>query len=777
MITTGIRNHFYKFMMTPRLSLLVLIFILAGLSSAIAQDEPRAAWQVTSFDITVNNASAERALNARAIVSVRNVGRGSGSSLTLRINSKAEIKSVNVGGATASYRLTPETRGGAQRVTITLPSAVAPNATTTATVDYHLPVEENSGVAALSPVGSQFLPLSLWYPSPSTSLAVHGADYAPFRLTVSGANAITSGVEKSANGDSIFEQTLHALPFFVVGSWDRVDGSGSARGITAFLPKGAGADERKQAESLIAFTADARAFCAGLFGAAPEVPLRLVASPRGAGFDDAGTILLGEGAFQRKKIDSITALGIGEAVAHLWIGGATPVRGEGHGVLREALARFIATQFIEKQFGPDAAEDERARQRLAYESIAKRDAPLALMTPLDATYFNSISNKGAMIWRLVDHLIGRDAFVSTLRGLLLSGRSDEEGFNLTRARAVLAERGGPAVKGLLDQELDHPTDMDLMAGLPHQENGQWVAALRNLGSNEVTVSVAATTDSGQQVTVLATISAHDFAQAVFKTASRVVRVEVDPEKLYPQIDYENDIAPRPVEVAGSLAEATRLFGAQEYVKADALARSLLAAAPRMQDARILFARILLAENKTDEAEREFRKLADDRLPTPATLAWSAIGLGEIALRHGQAAEAARDFNEAVRADAEYASTLAARAARISAEAAAPPPVDESAKTFINQLDAAIRSGRQAEIAALIVPGELIKFVRGAVGTQPETWQTRVLRTEQLDANHLALDVTLNTKQLGVEHSGTAVFILARVGGSWKLNAIEYFEVR
>src|SRR6266436_1481569 len=93
--------------------------------------------------------STTRALNARAIVSVLNIGRGSGSSLTLRINSKAEIKSVSVGGASASYRLTPETRGGAQRVTIALPGAVAPNGTVAATVYYRLPVEETSGVAEL----------------------------------------------------------------------------------------------------------------------------------------------------------------------------------------------------------------------------------------------------------------------------------------------------------------------------------------------------------------------------------------------------------------------------------------------------------------------------------------------------------------------------------------------------------------------------------------------------------------------------------------------------
>jgi hypothetical protein len=133
----------------------------------------------------------------------------------------------------------------------------------------------------------------------------------------------------------------------------------------------------------------------------------------------------------------------------------------------------------------------------------------------------------------------------------------------------------------------------------------------------------------------------------------------------------------------------------------------------------------------------------------------------------------------VRADAEYASTLNARAARIKAEAAAnaSAPVDESVRAFINQLDAALRSGRQAEIAPLIVPGELTRFVSGAVGTQPEVWQTRILRWEQLDANRGALDVAINSRQLGADHAGTAVFLLARVGGAWKLNAIEFFEVR
>ena len=760
-------------------SILFLSFVLFLPIALFAQDEARAVWQVTNFDIVVNNLGSDRALNARATVALRNVGRGSGSTLSLRINSKAEIKSVTVGGATMSYHSLPETRGGAQRIAITLTNSVNPNEGVTVGVDYRLPLEENTGVSAISPAGSQFLPLSLWYPSPNTPFAVRGADYAPFRLTINGGNAISSGVEKSSAGNTVFEQNLNGQPFFVVGDWERIDGSAGAKGIAAFLPKGAGDDARKQADRLIALASDARALYATLFGAIPDVPVRLIAVRRGAGFDDSGSVLISEGAFRRTKVDSVTALAIAEAIARLWIGSDTPVRGDGYGVIREGLTRFFANLFIEKEFGAEAAAEELARQRLAYSAIAKRDAPLARTTRLEPTYFNSVANKGAMVWRLSDHVIGRESFIATIRGLLARGKTDSDGFSLNSVRAALSEAGGSSLKNILDRELDEATDMDLMAGLPQQQGGQWTVALRNAGSFDANVNVAATTDAGQTLVSSGTIPARDFGQVSFQSSARIVRVEVDPEKFLPQTDYANDIAPQGAEPASALAETMRLFGTQEYSKGEALARQLLAFDPRMQEARILLARALLGENKIDDAEREFRQLTGERLPTPAALAWSSVGLGEIAMRRGQAKEAARLFDEAVRADSEYASTLAARAARIRAEAAAnsAPQIDESAKNFIGQLDAAIRSGRQAEIAPLIVPGELSKFIRGAVGTQPEVWQTRVLRTEQLDANQIAVDVALQTKQLGVEHSGTAVLVLARVNGGWKLNAIELFEVR
>lgn len=762
------------------LSIALTTIALVALPSTVpAQEEAAAAWQITNFDINANIQQPERVLSAVAIVSATNVGRGAGSSFTFRINSKASIKAASVAGATASFRTVPESYGNIQRVRVTLPNSIAPNGTVVINVTYTLPVETNTGLAAISPIGSQFLPLAFWYPAPNTALTARGADTAPFRIQVNGPNMITSGVDKSsAGGPSVYEQTLNALPFLVQGEWDKVEGTGEGRNIAAFIARGGSSEERKQAEAIIAIAANARAFYAGLLGPAPDVPIRLVSTRRGAGFNDAGTILIEPGAFRRMKVDSATALTIGEAIARLWIGGQTAVRGEGGGLLRDGLTRFLATSFIEKQFGLEAAQEERLRERLAYSTVAKRDAPLSRVTPLDATYFSSVPNKGAMVWRLIDRSMGHEAFVGILRGLLQSGKGSLSGITMGALRTALGERGGERVKALLEQQLDQVTELDLMVGIPQQRGAEWVSNLRNLGAAEVVTTVRATTATGEQVSVEVTVPARNFGEAVFKTPARIARVEIDPEKLFPQLDYANDTAPATQDIQAGLSEATRLFGAQDYAKAESMAREVLAVAPHLQEARIILARVLLGQNKTDEAEKLFRLAIEEPLPTPATLAWANIGLGEISLKKGQAADAAKRFNDAVRADADYASSLAARAARIRAETAANTLlIDASVRTFLTQLDQAITSGKKAELDTRIVSGELTRFSNGVVGTQPEIWQTRVLRTEQLDANLVAADVSLNTKQLGREESGTALLILARVGGGWKLAGIELFEVR
>ena len=762
-------------------TLTVILIVLSPFlfsSSATAQEEARAVWQISKFDITANIQQAERNLSVVAVLSATNVGRGVGASFTFRINPKANIKTVTVGGANANFRTVPETQGNVQRVTATLPNSVAPNGALVINISYTLPVELNTGLTAISAMSSQFLPLAFWYPTPSTAFSLRGADTAPFRLVVNAQNVISSGVEQSAGSSSIFEQSLNAQPLFVQGEWDRVEGATDSRNITAFLPRGATAEEKKQAEALIALAASARTFYSGLLGPGPDIPIRLIAVRRGSGLGDAGAILVEPAAFRRTKIDSTTAQLMSESMARLWIGTQTPVRGEGVGVLREGLARFLATLFIEKQFGRDAAREELLRERLAYSAVAKRDGPLARLTPLDAAYFSSVPNKGAMFWRLIDQTLGRDALMATVREQLQSGKGTGTGISLANLRAALARQGGERAKTLLDQQLDELTDLDLMIGLPQQRGADWVSALRNFGAADLTTSVRATTANGEQLSVDVTVPGRSFSEAVFKTTAKVLRVEVDPEKLYPQLDYSNDSAPRTRDVQESMAEASRQFGAQDNAKAEAIAREIISVTTFLPEARILLARALLGQNKLDEAEKLFRAALDAPLPTPATLAWANVGLGEVSLRKGQADEAAKRFNDAVRADAEYGATLAARAGRIKAETQTNRlQVDPGVKSFVAQLDQAITSGKKAELESRIVPGELVRFIGGIVGTQPEVWQTRVIRTEQLDANLVAADVTLDTKELGRQQAGTAVLILSRAGGSLKLAGIDLFEVR
>jgi tetratricopeptide (TPR) repeat protein len=235
--------------------------------------------------------------------------------------------------------------------------------------------------------------------------------------------------------------------------------------------------------------------------------------------------------------------------------------------------------------------------------------------------------------------------------------------------------------------------------------------------------------------------------------------------------------PRGKDLSQALNEASLQLGGQDYAKAEATARAMLATAPRFQEAQILLARALLGQNRIDEAEKLFRAALDEPLPFPATLAWANIGLGEIALKRNQAAEAAKRFNDAVIASRDYPSSLAARAARIRAEAAAnaAPPIDESARAFVTQLSQAVVSNKKADLESRIVSGELVRFINASIGT--EAWETTVLRTEHLNANLIAADVQIRANKLGTVGQGTAVLMLARTPSGLKLSGIELFEVR
>lgn len=739
--------------------LAAIIFTILILSfSSFAQTETVVSrtWEVQKYDITATLPSVEtdRFLTAKTILTLKNVSSAAASRLTLRISDKAEISDVKVNNSSATWTKSEEkisqTRN-LQRAVMSVP-AVLPNQTVTVEVNYKLKVDENTGLNAVSPVGAQFLPLSFWYPTPNSWFFPRGADSAPFKIQV---NSASGAVVTSGNN---FETKSFGQPFFAAGNWDKINASG----VEVYLPKGADAEEQKRANELAVLASEAKAFMTNLFGISPDTPLRIVAVERGAGFSSAGTIFIDENFFQRQKIDSNTALTIADAVARMWLGGAINIDGEGGGVLREGLPRFIATQFIESKYGKEIADIERQRQRTAYSAIVKRDAPLMMVSPLDDYYFSAVTNKGAMIWRLLSKKIGQDEFFKRIRE-----NSSDKILTLNEVRSAFSEQ-----KEFLDYTFTQVTDTNLRVGLPRIEGGETKMALSNAGSVDVTVTITATMQNGEKMSGASTIKAKSFGEIAFKPTNKIVRAEIDSEKLYPQTDYADDIAPREFDDSDALLVVKRLLDKQQFADAEKNARIVLSLMPHFDEVRVLLARALLGQGKNTEAEKEFRTVLDEKLPATRSLALANIGLGEVNLKSGQKAQAAQFYAEAVKTDSE---SLVAREGRNNSGGTT--AIDESVKAFFAQFDKAAISGSKANLETLILSGEIPRFAGGIAG-QAQVWTTKILQVDKLNTNTVLVEVQLNIRLLNKsDESGTAVFRLSKIGNVWKLSGIKIFEVR
>lgn len=752
--------QFYK-----RFIISAVLFAVSALSAS-AQDDSRASktWEVQRYDInaTLPQVETDRNLTVKAVLSVKNVSSRPASTLTLRISPNAEVSGVKINDATADFTKAEEKIGSSgtlQRIVVRV-SATPPGANLNVAVDYKLNVKENSGLNALSPVGSQFLPLSFWYPTPNSWFFARGGDYAPFRVDVKSANNQTVASSGASVGN-VFEQKLGGQPFFVSGDWETVN----ANNVSVLIPKGAGADEQKRASELAVLAANAKTFTTKFLGSAPDVPLRIVAVDRGAGFSGGGTVFVDDSVFSRQKIDSQTAMNIAEAVAKIWIGNSVQVGGDAFGVVREGLPRFIATQFLEEEYGKDVADVERLRQRNAYAAIAKRDAPLNTVSPLDDYYYTQVTNKGSMIWRLLAKRVGQAELFGVVRAQLKNGNLD-----LNKFRTAFSGQ-----KDFLDYAFDQITDTNLQIGLPQQSGGEAKLALRNAGSIDVVVNIAAETASGEKLNAEAAIPAKGFGEVSFQTANKITRVEIDTEKLYPQIDYADDAAPREFDNSDMISTIKRAFDKQDFAGAEKSARIALKNTPRLDDARTLLARSLLAQGKTTEAEKEFQLILAEKLPTARSLAWANQGLGEAALKSGQNAQAAKYFEEVIQADAEYGASLAARTSRNKINS--PASIDESVSAFFAGFDRAAISGRKSDLDSMIVPGEMPKFSGGIAG-QAQQWTSKILHIERKGLNNINVEVDLNIKMLNRENeSGSAVYRLSKVNGNWKLSGVEMFEVK
>ena len=751
------------------MKLKTLLFLSLGILSFAAptpaQDQGRTAaptWQVQKFDVEVTlPADNGRSVLSRAILSIKNVSGRPATTLSLRISPLAEVSSLKINEAVVEFTKNEEKFNAIslQRVAARIPS-VAGDASIIASVDYKISLKDNSSLGSLSSLSSQMLPLSYWYPSPNSWFFPRGADTAPFKLKVNssaGQTFVSSGTEVTG----AFDQKLNGQPFFITGTWETSNQSG----VALFMPKGTGPQGQKQAAEMAALFSDARTFVANMLGKAPDVPLRIVSVRRGAGFAGGGTVLVDEAVFRRSKIDSLTAMNIAEAAAKLWLGNAVAVNGEGYGVISEGLARFVATQFIESKYGKDVADVERLRQRNAYAAVSKRDAPMSMVSPIDDYYYPVVANKGAMTWRILAKRVGAGDFSSVVKA-----NSQDANLTLSELRSGFASQ-----KELLDLLLDQVTEMNLQIGLPQNAGGETRVQLRNTGATDANVDIAATTASGQRLISPTTLKATSYGEAVIKSTEPVVRVEVDPDKLYPQTDYSDDVKPQEATDSDPLLAVKRAFDKQEYGGAETLARTLMRDYPRFDDLRVILGRSLLAQNKNTEAEKEFKAVLDEKLPTARSLAWANVGLAEAASKAGQNEAAIKYAETAIATDAEYGASFAARNIRSKLSAAS--AVDPAIKAFFTDFDKAAAANRKADVESLAMPGEVTRFVNGLSGST-EQWQTVVRQVDRIDANTVLVEANMSIKLLNKElETGVAVFRLTKAGNGWKLSAVDMFEVR
>ena len=720
-----------------------------------------ATWQVTKYELNVTLPQLEnaRAVTIHTVGSLKNISGAPASTLTLRISPNAEITAITVNGSSiVPTKGEEKTAAGTslQRLVLRIP-AVNAAGEVTATVDYKLTVKENTALNSLSPVESLFLPLSFWYPTPNNWYFAKGADTAPVSIKITG----PQGTQLVSAGTSVaggFNSTLNGQPFFVAGDWDVID----QNGVSVYVPKGSVGEPQKRAAELASLFAEARTFMSSVLGDAPQVPLRIVASRRGAGFADDGTVIVDEAVFRRSKIDSLTATNIAEAAAKLWLGGSVRVKGDGYGVISEGLSRYLATQFIESKFGKDVADIERLRQRVSYAAVSSREGAMAQLNPADDVYFPVVANKGAMVWRILAKRVGAAEFAAAIKS-----NSQDGDLTLGELRQAF-----PGQKELVDQLLDGTTNMDLMAGIPRQENGAWHIALRNTGEMDATVDVAAITADGERLVAPTTLRATSFGEIVFQTPKQVVRAEVDVDKLYPQSDYADDVAPRVTSESDPLLTAKRPFDKQDWTGAETASRMLLRDYPRSDDLRIILARALLAEGKTADAQREFQAVLDEKLPAARSLAWANAGLADIAARAGQTDAVARYSSAAIVSEGDYGASVVARAARQKVGTATPDP---SIKAFFTEFDKAAAANRKADVDAMAVAGEMTRFVNSVAGSA-QAWQTTVKNVDRLDANTVLVDADVNLRLINKEpEADSAVFRLVKTASGWKLAGVEAFE--
>jgi len=776
--------------------------------TAVAQEV-----EVDRYNINARIDAAASAIDVRASLSVTNLGQSPKSKLFFRLTKLAKVASATVNGASASVETSDDRRiNTLSQITITPGSSIDAGGKATVEMSYRIEAPESTALIHIYTGEVLLTPESMWFPMPSTMFTLYGPTTAPFTLTLSSTQggkfrALAAGTLKGDALNSTFEQPLNSPPLVVAANFDQpvISERGGVKveifvqpGITAVSADSKAADSQAIIARLGEEAGKVIDFLTRTLGPPPPgANFRIISSVRAGNLSEPGVLVLGEQVFRRDTLSAGTIEVLVDAIARMWLEGRvrlrgqearssqenrTPVKPRSAAFLADSLPRYLAALYFEDRFGRTSASDVFTRMRWGYTPVAQsgRDAELGLQTVLLPNYSAAVLNKGPLVFRLLAETAGRDKLLTAIKSVFSGAQTRI--VTIDDLRAELVKGASPEVERIFQQWVDSIVEPDIIIGaaLPSDKPGTQRINLRNLGTGDVRVNVLATTASGKQMTTSVLVQSESLATAEINTAEKITFVEVDPEKLIIQSNYDNDARDADSKTTRTSAqtlmnESIAAFNKTQYAEAETKLREAVRSDPRNPALRSWLARSLAAQKKMEEAASEANAAIKTDPPVGSALAWARITLGQAALARNQAAEAVKQFRAAsVEAD-EAAAQLAAREQLIQAERAAgnAPPVDESVRAYIAALDAAIKEPASDKLFTLVIRNNLKRFVQGLTLTRPALWTTEILRVEQIDANRVVVDVSLKVRSEGKDQAGTAVYVLVRTGSGWQLEDVPH----
>src|SRR5215813_12491978 len=737
--------------------------------------------------------------------------------LSFYLNPKAKVGAMKVNGAAVQPKTAEDARNNLTRVYVEMTSAMTGLREFDVDLDYSIPAADRGASLHVSGEETYLLPASFWVPVTHTPYADHGADTAPFSLKVeapAGLKVISSGVRKSENS---FEQSLAALPFFIVGDYDVVSQGGADCPVEVYYPRGSGEIGKQQAERIAAEAERAVKFYAKYFNVAPVEPFRVISTQarqlntatsevfsgsRETSAPMVGAVTIDENIFRRDAIDLGAVELLSGATARMWVDGQVLLRGRGVGMLRDALPVYLVALYLGDRFGLPQREAAFERFRRAYATIARNDAPLLTQNQLDRNYATSVYNKGALVWRMIEKTAGILAFEKALRSSLSRGKVDalslEGWWSTQQARGTAQPHplcqlsrcanfrenliSAGADRKLLDELFSNWIETvalpDFAIGQPQNTANGVESTVTNFGTGDFTVEIVATNEKGEKIPRTVTVKASEFGSVNFPAGANIKTIEVDPDKIYLQSDYSNDSFPRRSSQSEAFGQANLAFSKNDFATAEAKARESLSATPDAPTLQALLGRAMLGQKKNDEAAKVFNDaLKAEPLPIQA-YGWAQMGLAELAMQQNKFPEAARHYRYAAAADLDAATTISARDGALKAErGSGAVKIPEDIRAFLQKFDAAVLQGSSTAVNQFVELGNLRKFAQSLVVRKPSSWVTEALRAEEWDAHRTAVDVTLKIKIDNKDYAGRAVYVISRAGGKLSLSEVPTFDVK